>query len=149
MRLPRSCACAATVILACLTAGCGSSGPSTTSLAERPSPQCSLGTQLGEGRQLLAPRPGTFYSVDVLNPDVVFFDGRYLMYFSGNDRHTQEGNWREGFAIATSPTGPFVSSKTWKATISTVAPRCGGALGMWLEQSHRRLRYQERNRQFQ
>ncbi len=107
MRLPRSCACAATVILACLTAGCGSSGPSTTSLAERPSPQCSLGTQLGEGRQLLAPRPGTFYSVDVLNPDVVFFDGRYLMYFSGNDRHTQEGNWREGFAIATSPTGPF------------------------------------------
>jgi hypothetical protein len=29
------------------------------------------------------------------------------MYFSGNDRHTAEGQWREGLAIAASPTGPF------------------------------------------
>jgi hypothetical protein len=105
MRLFRNWQSIATVIvIVTAIAGCGSS---STSLASRHSPQCSLGTQLGKERQLLAPRPGTFYSVDVLNPDVVFFHGRYLMYFSGNDRHTEEGNWREGFAIATSPTGPF------------------------------------------
>jgi hypothetical protein len=43
----------------------------------------------------------------VLNPDLVFFHGRYFMYFSGNNRHTSEGKWRTGLAIATSPTGPF------------------------------------------
>ncbi|MGH2853704.1 MAG: hypothetical protein ACRDLF_05885 [Solirubrobacteraceae bacterium] len=43
----------------------------------------------------------------MLNPDVVVFHGRYFMYFSGNDRHTAKGEWREGLAIATSPTGPF------------------------------------------
>lgn len=107
MRLRRSRACAATVVVACLLAGCGSSGPPTTNIAERTSPQCSLGTQLGEGRQLLAPRPRTFYSVDVLNPDVVAFHGRYFRVYSGNDRHTTEGKWRTGLAIAASPTGPF------------------------------------------
>jgi hypothetical protein len=107
MKLPRTWTLAISAILACLMAGCGSSGSSAKSLAGQASSQCSLGTPLGVERQLLGPRPGTFYSVDVLNPDVVFFHGRYLMYFSGNDRHTEEGNWREGFAIATSPTGPF------------------------------------------
>jgi hypothetical protein len=29
------------------------------------------------------------------------------MYFSGNDRHTPQGDWRTGLAIASSPTGPF------------------------------------------
>jgi hypothetical protein len=45
--------------------------------------------------------------VDVLNPDVVAFRGRYLMYFSGNDSHTENGRWRTGLAVASSPTGPF------------------------------------------
>ncbi len=107
MRFPRDWMRAAAVIAACLMTGCGSSGSSATSLVSRHSPQCSLGTQLGEGHQLLAPRPGTFYSVDVLNPDMVVFHGRYFMYFSGNDRHTAQGEWRTGLAIATSPTGPF------------------------------------------
>ena len=56
---------------------------------------------------MLAPHPRTFYSVDVLNPDIVIFHRRYFMYFSGNDRHTPHGEWRTGLAIATSPTGPF------------------------------------------
>lgn len=73
-----------------------------------------MGTPLGEGSQLLAPRPRTFYSVDALNPDVVFFHGNYLMYFSGNDRHTAAGQWREGLAIATSPTGPFRVQKDFE-----------------------------------
>jgi hypothetical protein len=73
-----------------LMAECGSSDSSATSFASKYSPQCSLGTQLGEGRQLLAPRPLTFYSVDILNPDMVVFHGRYFMYFSWNDRHTRE-----------------------------------------------------------
>jgi hypothetical protein len=29
------------------------------------------------------------------------------MYFSGNDQHTEQGNWRTGLAIASSPVGPF------------------------------------------
>jgi hypothetical protein len=94
----------ATVALSCVLVGCGSS---STRVASRNSPQCSLGNQLGEGRQLVAPHPGTFYSVDALNPDIVAFHRRYFMYFSGNDRHTAKGEWRTGLAIATSPTGPF------------------------------------------
>jgi hypothetical protein len=82
-------------------------GTSTTRGIGGGSPQCSLGRQLHEGHQLLAPRLGTFYSVDALNPNVVAFDRHYLMYFSGNDRHTAEGEWREGLAIGSSPNGPF------------------------------------------
>jgi hypothetical protein len=93
MRLPHNWIQAMTMVLCCFLVGCGSSTPN---LASRKSMECSLGTQLGEGRQLLAPRAGTFYSVDALNPDVVVFHGRYLMYFSGNDRHTEAGNWRTG-----------------------------------------------------
>ncbi len=104
MRLTRNWIQAATMVLCCLLMGCGSS---VSSVADRKSPQCSLGTQLGKGQQLLAPRAGTFYSVDVLNPDVVFFHGRYFMYFSGNDRHTASGNWRTGLAVSRSPEGPF------------------------------------------
>ncbi len=95
---------ASIVALSYILAGCGSSGPN---LASQHTPQCSLGTQLGEGHQLLAPRTGTFYSVDALNPNVVGFHKRYFMYFSGNDRHTAEGEWREGLAVAKSPAGPF------------------------------------------
>jgi hypothetical protein len=29
------------------------------------------------------------------------------MYFSGNDRHTANGEWHTGLAVAASPTGPF------------------------------------------
>ena len=92
------------IVLSCLLAGCGSSA---TNIAHRQQEQCSLGQPTGEERQLLAPRPGTFYSVDALNPDVVIFHGRYFLYFSGNDSHTAKGNWRTGLAISRSPTGPF------------------------------------------
>jgi hypothetical protein len=109
MRLPRNWTQATTMALCCFLVGCGSSA---SSLASRKSAQCSLGTQLGEGHQLLAPRAGTFYSVDVLNPDVVVFHRRYLMYFSGNDRHTAAGNWRTGLAVSRSPTGPFRAQKS-------------------------------------
>lgn len=113
MRSPRDWMRAAAVIATCLVTGCGSSG-SATNLANRTSPGCSLGTQIGDGHQLLAPRSGTFYSVDVLNPDVIAFHGRYLMYFSGNDIHTQAGNWRTGLAVAQSPIGPFYVQKDLK-----------------------------------
>jgi len=90
--------------LAILLVGCGSS---PTRVIGRTSTPCSLGSPIGSGRLLLAPRAGTFYSVDVLNPDMVAFRGRYLMFFSGNNQHTEEGNWRTGLAVASSPTGPF------------------------------------------
>jgi hypothetical protein len=106
MRSRRGLPCAILVIASCLLAGCSSVAARLAARHLRPS-QCSLGIELGRGRQLLAPRPGTFYSVDVLNPDVVFFHHHYLMYFSGNDLHAQGGNWRTGLATATSPTGPF------------------------------------------
>jgi hypothetical protein len=103
-RLSRTWISVFTVAFSCVLLGCGSSSPS---IADRHLSACSLGEQLGEGRQLLAPRPNTFYSVDVLNPDIVAFHGRYFMYFSGNDRHTPKGEWSTGLAIARSPTGPF------------------------------------------
>jgi hypothetical protein len=105
---------AVTVAIACLLAGCGSTATHSTAtrLDGQRSPSCTLGSALGKGRQLLAPRRDTFYSVDVLNPDVVFFHGRYLMYFSGNDLHVQGGNWRTGLAIARSPLGPFRVQRT-------------------------------------
>jgi hypothetical protein len=93
----------AAIAVSSLLVGCGSS----THIADRHSPQCSLGKPTGEEHQLIAPRPGTFYSVDALNPDVVAFHGRYFMYFSGNNVHTEKGNWRTGLAVAKSPTGPF------------------------------------------
>ena len=91
-------------IFSSILVGCGSS---THRVAAQSSQRCSLGKQLGEGSQLLAPHHGTFYSVDVLNPDIVAYHGRYFMYFSGNDSHSAKGDWRTGLAIATSPTGPF------------------------------------------
>jgi hypothetical protein len=94
----------AAIALSCLLVACGSAA---TNVADQHQQQCSLGTPTGEERQLIAPRPGTFYSVDVLNPDMVVFHGQYFLYFSGNDRHTAEGNWRTGLAISRSPTGPF------------------------------------------
>lgn len=104
MKFSRGWTCATPMVLSCILVGCGSS---SSGIADRNSSQCSLGKQLGEGHQLVAPRPGTFYSVDVLNPDTVAFHGRYFMYFSGNNSHTAKGEWRTGLAIATSPTGPF------------------------------------------
>jgi hypothetical protein len=95
---------AAITTLSFIIMGCGSSAGD---VANRHLSQCSLGTQRVEERQLLAPHPRTFYSVDVLNPDVVAYRGRYFMYFSGNDRHIAKGDWRTGIAVATSPTGPF------------------------------------------
>jgi hypothetical protein len=67
---------------------------------------CDLGEPITE-RALLLPRPGTFYSVDALGPDVVRWRGRVLMYFSGNDLHTGHGQWHTGLAVASSPLGPF------------------------------------------
>jgi hypothetical protein len=67
---------------------------------------CRLGKRVAD-RVLLTPRPGTFYSVDALNPDVVRRGRTYYMFFSGNHIHTVGGNWRTGVATARSPLGPF------------------------------------------
>lgn len=58
-------------------------------------------------RPLLLPRPGTFYSVDALNPDVVRRGRTYYMFFSGNREHSPAGLWRTGVATSRSPLGPF------------------------------------------
>ena len=67
---------------------------------------CDLGRPILE-RQLIRPKPGTFYSVDVLNPDIVRWRGRYLLFFSGNSVHHAQGLWRTGVAVARTPLGPF------------------------------------------
>jgi hypothetical protein len=76
--------------------------------------RCTLGASTGPGTELISPRRNTFYSVDALNPDVVAFKGSYLMYFSGNNQPTANGNWRTGVAIARSPTGPFRIQATFQ-----------------------------------
>lgn len=56
---------------------------------------------------MLQPRPGTFFSRDVLNPDVLRVGKSYWMYFSGNSAATDAGSWQTGLAVADSPRGPF------------------------------------------
>ena len=90
--------------LVTLFGGCVSQ--QTSPLDRQPS-ACSLGAPIGLPSLVVAPRRGTFYSVDSLNPDVVAFHGRFLMYFSGNDRRTPGGSWRTGLATSSSPNGPF------------------------------------------
>jgi hypothetical protein len=67
---------------------------------------CRFGDPVRE-RSLILPRPGTFYAVDALAPDVVRWRGRYLMYFSGNATRSPLGRWQTGLAVARSPLGPF------------------------------------------
>ena len=70
-------------------------------------PRCSLG-MLQRYQTLLRPRPRSFYSVDALNPDVVAYDGEYLMYFSGNSvPSATQPKWATGLAVASHPMGPF------------------------------------------
>jgi hypothetical protein len=59
------------------------------------------------GRILLAPRGGTFYSEDVLNPDVVKRGNLYYLFFSGNQAPTDVGDWRTGVASSRNPLGGF------------------------------------------
>ena len=84
---------------ACMLAGDGSG-------VARAGGPCAFGAPVSE-RVVLAPAPGTFYSVDVLNPDVVRTRHGYRLYFSGNDRRTDAGFWRTGVARSDSPTGRF------------------------------------------
>jgi hypothetical protein len=75
----------------------------------RPEPavaRCNFGKPIAE-RVVLRPKPGAFYSVDVLNPDVVTHQGRYFLFFSGNSSHTAGGDWHTGLAVANRPSGPF------------------------------------------
>jgi hypothetical protein len=67
---------------------------------------CHLGRPLAE-RALLLPRPGSFYSIDALSPDIVKWHGRYLLYFSGNDTHGPIGRWHTGVAVSRYALGPF------------------------------------------
>ena len=63
---------------------------------------------LQRDQPLLRPRPRSFYSVDALNPDVVAYDGEYLMYFSGNSvPSATQPKWVTGLAVASHPMGPF------------------------------------------
>jgi hypothetical protein len=81
----------------------GSGGSGTSLLGSR---ICDFGRPLQE-KVILRPRPTTFYSVDVLNPDVVKSGGRYLLFFSGNRSRTAAGDWRTGLATAPRPLGPW------------------------------------------
>jgi hypothetical protein len=70
---------------------------------------CAFGPPL-EQSVVLRPRAGTFYAADALNPDVVRFRGRYLLYFSGNRSAAdpdRPASWHTGVAVAARPRGPF------------------------------------------
>lgn len=79
----------------------------TTAGTRAAAPDCSLGI-LQQEQPLIWPRPRSFYSVDALNPDVVAYEGKYLMYFSGNSLpSTIRPRWVTGLAVASRPMGPF------------------------------------------
>ena len=88
------------------TGQAGSGGAAPLPAGETPCPD--LGAVAVDERVLIGPRPGTFYSVDALNPDVVRRGSSYYMFFSGNRARTDVGQWRTGLAVAKSPEGPFV-----------------------------------------
>ena len=67
---------------------------------------CQIGEVVSE-RVVLRPRSGTFYSIDVLNPDVIRWRDGYLMFFSGNRAATDAGVWATGVAVAERPEGPY------------------------------------------
>jgi hypothetical protein len=71
--------------------------------------------QLVSEKVVLRPRGGTFYAVDVLNPDVVRYRGRFLLFFSGNSAETNAGEWHTGVAVATSPEGPYSVDRRLRA----------------------------------
>jgi hypothetical protein len=73
---------------------------------------CSIGDVAAE-TILIRPRPATFYSVDALNPDVVRYRGRWLMYFSGNRLHGAYSAWRTGLATAPALMGPWRVRPGW------------------------------------
>jgi hypothetical protein len=79
----------------------------TASAATRPlRAVCDFGRPVAE-RVVLRPQEGTFFSVDVLNPDLVRQGSRYLLFFSGNSANTDAGAWRTGVAFGWRPLGPF------------------------------------------
>ena len=70
---------------------------------------CAFGRPV-EQSVVLEPRTGTFYAADALNPDVVRFRRRYLLYFSGNRSAADPdlpASWHTGVAVAARPWGPF------------------------------------------
>jgi hypothetical protein len=85
---------------------------------------CSLGRAVDE-RVLIRPRPGSFYSVDALNPDVVRYRGRWLMYFSGNRLHGADSAWRTGLATAPALGGP------WRVRPGWSIPYLNGGSAVW------------------
>jgi hypothetical protein len=83
------------------------SGQGTTRSASTGPAGCTLG-RLRQDRTLLRPRPGSFYSVDALAPDVVRYQRRYLLYFSGNRvASAVHPRWTTGLAVSSNPMGPF------------------------------------------
>jgi hypothetical protein len=58
-------------------------------------------------RVLLTPKAGTFYSNDVLNPDVVKRRNLYYLFFSGNQAATDAGAWHTGVAVSKNPFRDF------------------------------------------
>jgi hypothetical protein len=69
--------------------------------------QALLSHAAAAGPILLAPRAGTFYSQDVLNPDVVKRGNVFHLFFSGNQAATDAGDWRTGVAVSHNPLGGF------------------------------------------
>lgn len=68
---------------------------------------CELLDRPSRDRVVLRPKAETFYSVDVLNPDLVRRGNRWLLFFSGNSAQHDAGEWRTGLATSHSVSGRF------------------------------------------
>ena len=109
------------VLLCALTAVAATCAATSRPAEAKP---CDLGQVIAK-RPLLLPSPSTFYSVDVLNPDVVRKGRTYYMFFSGNREHTPAGLWRTGLATSRSPLGPFRVQRGLRGTF------LNGGTTMW------------------
>lgn len=89
---------------------------------------CHAASPVSE-RVLLRPKPTTSFSRDALNPDVVRYRGRYMMFFSGNSASNDTGDWRTGVAVAKHPLGPFrVDSEMRRGFFNGGTTKRGGRL---------------------
>jgi predicted GH43/DUF377 family glycosyl hydrolase len=115
MRLARSTASLVTILLGALAGACGRYGDFTLPLPRSDGPQPPFAWQPSAGPVLGRGEPAQWDSVDVLNPSVVRFQGRYLNLYSGFDGRA----WHTGAATSSdgvhwSKQGRILSPSGWE-----------------------------------
>lgn len=105
------------IIIVLLTFGCSKDNndtttnpPPTVSFTLNPSPKWTA----DERCFLKGTDVSSFDGVSVKDPSIVFSDGKWHLFFTGRDA----GNWRTGYASATSISGLKTASRTYMSSLN-------------------------------